>query len=304
MGTRRTVSFLLCISFAIVAATGMLFVPFIRLVMGLNNESLWRMIHFYASDALAVLIVIHIILNRKALMNYLRVARIRSIFSYTIAALLFVGVICFGLYGNDLGIAAPWHEEDLRRARLPEPTLISFPENFEDGKADGWTLHSGWEVRYEDGNYVLSGSNEQWSSAYPKGSGWFNYTFTTRVKLISGEFNIGFRRSETPFRSRYSIGMNGGDFWLTREINGEYLNLAGERLLLEPHEWHEVKVILDGKNIEFYLDGELELDYTDSDLPIIFGSFSFDVGPDSHVLFDDINVEVNEFTQMAFAPAE
>ncbi|HEY33080.1 MAG TPA: DUF4405 domain-containing protein [Dehalococcoidia bacterium] len=298
MGTRRTVSLLLCISFALAAATGILFVPVIRLVIGLNNESMWRMIHFYSSDALAVLICFHIILNRKALMNYLRVARIRSILSYAIAALIFVGVICFGLYGSDLGIAAPWHEEELRRACLQEPTLISFPEDFEDGKADGWTLGPGWEVIHEDGNYVLSGSNEQWSSAYPKGSGWFNYTFTTRVKLTSGEFNIGFRRSETPFRSRYLLYMNGEGFGLTREINEEYLNLTGEQLILEPYKWYEVKIVSDGANIKFYLDDELKLDYTDSDFPIIFGSFAFDVGPGSHVRFDDIDVEASEFTQM------
>ena len=39
MGTRRTVSLLLCISFALAAATGILFVPVIRLVIGLNRIS-------------------------------------------------------------------------------------------------------------------------------------------------------------------------------------------------------------------------------------------------------------------------
>jgi hypothetical protein len=300
MTTRRIVALLLCITFALTVATGILFSPYMRFLVGISNESMWRMVHFYCTDAFLFLICYHIYLNRKALGNYLRVSRIGSIFSFTLAVVILVGVVYFGVYGGDLGVKAPWYEAELYRARsTPEPTLISFPEDFEDGDADGWRLGSGWEVKLEDGNHVLSASSEGWSRAMPQVSGWFNYTLETRVKLISGKFQINFRASDVPFRSGYILGIGETEFYLNREINEEYPNLTGGPPILGLNEWHRIKVVLDGTNIKVYLDDELKLDYTDSDLPFIFGGFSFDVAPNSHALFDDIYVNVGELTQIS-----
>ena len=306
MRTRRIVSLLLCISFALAAATGILLQPFIRFVVGISNEGMWRLVHFYCTNALLVpLIFIHILLNRKALGNYLRVARIRSIFSYTIAVIVLVGVIYFGVSGKDLGFTSLFYEEDLRRARsTPEPTLVSFPEDFEDGNANGWRLGPGWEVKLENGNHVLSGSSDRWSWARPQVSGWFNYTLESRVKLINGKFQLNFRRGEVPFRSRYILGMDENGFYLSREVNGEYPNLTGGPPFLELNEWHRLKIILNGTNIKVYLDDKLKLDYTDNDLPFIFGGFSFEVAPNSYAFFDDIDVNVAELIQMTPAPTK
>ncbi len=293
MRKRRIVSCLLCITFALSAATGILFSPAMRFLVGITNESMWRMVHFYSTNVMAGLIIEHILLNRKALWNYLKAARILSIFSYSMATVILVGVVYFGIWGPDVGITAPWYEAELYFARsAPEPTLISFPENVEDGKADGWRLGKGWEVRLDNGNYVLSGSSNNWSSATPRVSGWFNYTLETRVKLIVGKFHINVRTSETPYRSKYMLGMGEKEFYLNREINGEYPNLTGGPPVLELNQWYRIKIVLDGTNIKAYINDELKLDYTDNDLPFIFGGFSFDVAPDSHVLFDDINVSV------------
>ena len=305
MTTRRIVSLLLCISFALAAATGILLGPLMRFVVGISNEGMWRLVHFYATNVTAGLICFHICLNRKALGNYLRVARIRSLFSYTMAAVMLGGVIYFGVSGGNIGCTNPIYEESLRRARAtPEPTLISFPEDFEDGNADGWGLGAGWRVTLEDGNYVLSGSSDRWSWAMPKVSGWFNYTLETRVKLINGKFHLNFRASEVPFRSKYTLGIGEKDFYLNRVINEEHLNLTGGPPILELNEWHRLKIVLDGTNIKVYLDDELKLDYSDSGFPLMFGGFTFDIAPNSHALFDDINVKVGELIQMAPTPTE
>jgi len=305
MTERRIVSLLLCISFALSAATGILFMPFIRFKLGIANESLWRMVHFYSTMAMASLICEHVVLNRKALGNYLRTSRISSLFAYILATIILVGVIYFGVSGGDLGITAPWYELDLYRARSASlPTRISFPENFEDGKADGWRLGPGWEVKLENGNYVLSGLSDKWSSAYPIVSGWFNYTLEARVKLNSGQFHVNIRTSEVPFRSRYTLGLGEKDFYLNRGINERNLNLKGGQPILKFNEWHQLKIVLNGTNIKVYLDDEPKLDYTDSDLALIFGGFTFDIAPNSQAFFDDINVSVGELTQMTPKPTK
>jgi len=87
--------------------------------------------------------------------------------------------------------------------------------------------------------------------------------------------------------------MNDDGFYLSRGINEEYPNLTGGPPVLEPNEWYQLQISLNKTNIKIYCNDELKCDYTDGELPLIFGGFSFFAGPDSHVLFDDINVKVN-----------
>jgi len=172
MKTRRNVSLLLLISFALSAATGVLFSPAMRFLIGISNEGMWRMVHFYVTNAMLILIVIHLIINRKALGSYLHSARIGSITAYSLAVIIFLGIIFYGLNGSELSFKSVFYEEDIHRMRsLPEPTLVSFPEDFKDGKVDGWNLGPGWEVKLEDGNHVLGCFGEKWSGAIPTVNG-------------------------------------------------------------------------------------------------------------------------------------
>lgn len=295
MGMRRFISLLLLITFAVTAATGILFFPYIRLIFGLNDEGFWRYVHFLSTSMFFVFIIIHILINRKALGNYLRSARIFSITAFILAIILFAGILYQGIIGTELGLTGPIYEEDVRRIReAQEPVLITFPEDFKDGDSDGWSLGSGWKVEADNRNYNLTCSSDNWSSAIPKaGDGWFNYTLETTAKVINGDFQLNFRTSERPFRSRYILGFNDTDYNLSREINGNYTHLGGNKITFtELNEWHKFKVVLKGTSINIYIDNELIMDYTDIDSPLIFGAFSYSVGPNSHVLFDDINVIV------------
>jgi hypothetical protein len=254
---------------------------------------------------MAGIIFYHISLSRKALWNYLKNARVLGVFSYSLSAIVFAGVVYLGVFGPDLGLTGVIWEETVRRVRsTPEPTLITFPENFEDGDATGWRLSSGWEVKLDEGNYVLSGLSDRWTQAKPQVSGWFNYTIETRIKLIKGKIHLNIRTSETPFNSGYALGMSDKEFYLNRFINNEHLNVSGGKPFLKLNEWQKLKVVVNGTNIKVYLDDGLKLDYTDTVLPIIFGGFSFNIAPDSKVFFDDINVTVGELTQMTPAPTQ
>lgn len=268
-------------------------------IKGLGLEALSNDLLFLAGFAV-VFFTIGVILFR----NCLVVSRIRSMFSYAMAVVILAGLLCFGFLGGDLRFNNHVSLGAFETPPTPEATPVSFSEDFEDGNADGWSLGPGWEVKLEDGNYVLSGSGDKWSQAKPNVSGWFNYTLESRVKLISGKFHLNFRTGEVPFRSRYILGMDENGFYLSREVNGEYPNLTDGPPFLELNEWHQLKIVLDGTNIKVYLDDELKLDYTDSDLPFIFGGFFFEVAPNSYALFDDINVNVGELTQIAPSPTE
>lgn len=267
-------------------------------IKGLGLETLSNDLLFLAGFAV-VFFTIGVILFR----NCLVVSRIRSMFSYAMAVVILAGLLCFGFLGGDLRFnnhvsLGAFETPPTETPPTPEAIPVSFSEDFEDGNADGWSLGLGWEVKLEDGNYVLSGSGDKWSQAKPKVSGWFNYTLESRVKLIKGRFQVHFRVREEPFLSRYMLGIGEEEFWMNRGINEEYLNLTGGPPVLELNEWHQLKVALSGTNIKVYLDDELKLDYTDSDFPLIFGGIAFQIGPNSHALFDDIDV------RLAPAPTE
>jgi hypothetical protein len=292
MGTRRIISLLLIITFALTAATGILFFPYIRFTIGVKDENFWRYIHFLATSCFFGLIIVHIIVNIKALGNYLKSLRFLSIVAYVLGVVIFVGVFYLALYSSGLGFSSPFEQAIRNQNSTPETTLISIPEDFEDGKADGWILGTGWEVKLENGNHVLSCTSESWSQATPRVSGWFNYTLETRVKLISGVFQIRFRTGDVPFRSGYMLGIMDTGFYLNREINENNPTLTGGQPLFEKDEWHQLKIILNKTDIKVYCDDELKMDYTDNDLPLIFGGFCFFAGENSNVLFDDINIQV------------
>jgi ABC-type multidrug transport system permease subunit len=256
-------------------------------IKGLGLEALSNDLLFLAGFAL-VFFVIGVILFR----NCLVVSRIRSLFSYIMAVVILAGLLGFGFFGGDLRFNNHVTLGAFETPATPEATPAPFSEDFEDGNADGWSLDTGWEVKLEGGNYVLSGTGDRWSQAKPEVDGWFDYTLESRVKLLKGIFQVHFRMSEEPFLSRYMLGIGEEEFWLNRGINEQYTNLTGGPPILELNEWHRLKVALNGTNIKVYLDDTLKLDYTDNDLPLIFGGISFHIGPDSHALFDDINVQV------------
>ena len=268
-------------------------------IKGLGLEALSNDLLFLAGFAV-VFFTIGVILFR----NCLVVSRIRSMFSYAMAVVILAGLLCFGFLGGDLRFnnhvsLGDFETPPTETPPTPEATSVSFSEDFEDGNADGWSLGPGWEVKLEDGNHVLSGTGDRWSQAKPEVSGWFNYALESRVKHLKGRFQIHFRMREGPFLSRYMLGIGEEEFWLNRGINEEYLNLTGGPPILNLDEWHQLKIVLNETNIKVYLDDELKLDYTDSDSPLIFGGIAFHIGPNSHALFDDINVNVVEPTQMA-----
>ena len=53
--------------------------------------------------------------------------------------------------------------------------------------------------------------------------------------------------------------------------------------------WYQVEIVGVGGHLQVYVDGQLELDYTDTD-PLTRGGIAFELVPDSRVMLDDIQV--------------
>ena len=188
----------------------------------------------------------------------------------------------------------------------PEPPFlikekgILFQDNFEDGVADGWGLKKGWEVAWEDGNYVLRGQGAD-AVAFPLASiagSWSDYTVEAEVKVAGGQVMFNFRQTQGPpgsWGNSYFFDIQpGGGMGLRKHIDHDFFDLTPPIASnLERDKWHKVKVVLKGNNSKVYLDDELKIDYIDDDLPIRMGGLFFNTPPpipDSLVYLDNIKV--------------
>ncbi len=175
--------------------------------------------------------------------------------------------------------------------------MVLFEDDFEDGDADGWRLDPTWAVEQEDGNYVLSGSGHTWAGLAEERN-WTDYSFEVRVKLIEGAVHLNYRLSGN---GRYFIGFGEDGLSLSKSVlrdpppplgedGWEHFPLTSIEGQFDLNAWHTVKIAGTGARIRIYVDGELQIDYTDSDNPHLVGSIAFETLDDSHVHFDDVEV--------------
>ena len=174
---------------------------------------------------------------------------------------------------------------------------ILFQDDFEDRNADGWALDPGWDVKLEDGNYVLSGSGHQW--ARPSASKWTDYTIEAKIKLLAGGFHFNFRHNLGEVSSRYFLGMKQEGLYLQKQIGEDFFELFQFPEALELNKWYKAKIVVEGNNIRVYLDNALKIDYTDDDIPIRTGGFAFETLDNSQAYFDDITVIGTTLVQWA-----
>jgi len=165
--------------------------------------------------------------------------------------------------------------------------ILSFSDNFDDGNADGWKLDPGWRVVRDNGNYVLDGQGQDFQRAWPSVTSAFDYALEADFLLVSGEFDIHIRNSTA---GCYPVFLKSDNIVLDKEgAGGSYVNLAKADLDIGFKRWHHVEVVLKGKNIRVYIDGNLDIDYSDAD-PLKEGNFFLDCHPNSHIFVDNISV--------------
>ncbi len=147
-----------------------------------------------------------------------------------------------------------------------------FSDNFDDGNANGWSTQNGnWSVVQDGGSYVYYQSSTSEGRAYTGSSSWTNYAVQTRVKVDN--FN-GSNRAYVC--ARYTNGNNyyaaslynssGGKLEIRRKVSGSSSTLASKNYPLTTGSWYTVKLEVSGSTLRMYVNGNLELTATDSNL--------------------------------------
>lgn len=166
------------------------------------------------------------------------------------------------------------------------PPAVLFSDDFKDGRADHWNLEPGWQVEWQEGNYVLTGQGHRW--AWPEsGLGWANYSFRSRVKLMTGGIRLNYRVSD---EGRYFIDFGEEGLYLNKEAPwGNFFHLDKNDTYHSLEVWHDVEIVCEGRRLQVYVDGKLEIDYTD-DNPLPRGGIAFETTKDSHAYIDNVEV--------------
>ena len=178
---------------------------------------------------------------------------------------------------------------------LPEDWISVFETDFEDGAGESWRLEPGWSIEIDSGgNHVLSGSDHTWAEPIIKANK--NYVLKMDIKPIEGNFHLNLRTAERRLSesemvfTRYMVGIEENSIDLGKQIGAEFYNLASSRTYLKPVSWHNLRIDLNDKLIQIYVDNDLKLEHEESTDPLLFGGFSFETFEDSLIYFDDVIV--------------
>jgi len=197
-----------------------------------------------------------------------------------------------GVYvSRDRGINWSPFNDGLKTQNIRSLKLIGiewppFISDFENGDAPDWELEAGWTVEQDGENYVLQGKGHEWANT---GSGnWGDYTFETKIKLLQGGVHVNFRTCD---EGRYFFGFSEEGLYLMKTIDewSTHLPLVSNVVQYPLNQWHDLKIELEGNNIQIFVNDNLEINYTDPD-PITLGAIAFETLEGSHILVDQIKV--------------
>lgn len=161
--------------------------------------------------------------------------------------------------------------------------ILLFFDDFE-GVSEGWDLAPGWSVIQEDDNHLLQGVGHV--HAFIKDSQyWTDFTLETRIKLIKGMIHVNFRRMPD-VEDYYTLNIYPT---VCLSKNPEYPVIADSKLSLRRGIWNDLKVEVIGGSIKVYINGVLEIDYTDPE-SLESGSINLESAEDSKVQVDDVLV--------------
>lgn len=179
---------------------------------------------------------------------------------------------------------------------------ILLEEDFEDNLYQGFVITRGtWQLEAEDsGNIVLASQNTDGFSNIDFGeSFWKDYSVEYKVKIV--ESDTEFPPAMLFFRYSCNDGSDKCDsyihslspHWKANELDITLDSEAWETLSqvemdVETGTWYSIKVIVQGSNIQVFINDNLSLNVSDDQIEM--GSLQLGVGPNTYAQFDDIKV--------------
>jgi calcineurin-like phosphoesterase family protein/purple acid phosphatase-like protein/fibronectin type III domain protein len=164
----------------------------------------------------------------------------------------------------------------------PPPGSVLFQDDFEDGVEDGWSEHNGtWSV-VTSGSKVYQQSSTSGDGIASAGDPiWGDYTVEARIKPVSFNAAGGFVRLIGRFRDvsnyYYLLLRSTQVLELKKLAGGTATTLTSKAYTVSPGTSYTLKLELVGTSLKAYVNGQLELSATDSQLnsgSIAVGTFN------------------------------
>ena len=160
--------------------------------------------------------------------------------------------------------------------------ILLFEENFDDVQAQIWELEDGWIIDES----MLKGSGHSWARTFA--GPWHDFHLYFRLNLQQGRIHIVYRLND---KGRYFIGFHRYGSYLNKQYWPDtFIELTGqENATHHLDRWYEIEIIGSGPDLRFFVDGELEWEYTDPN-PLNDGTFAFETLDNSIAYIDEIRV--------------
>lgn len=170
--------------------------------------------------------------------------------------------------------AADWKVENGSWRTQEALGRVLLEDNFDDGDASDWNGYKGtWNVQQNQGGYQYVGSDSNITAMSTKGElTWTNYVMEQKVTMLS-DINTGgpvllFRYVDNS--NYYRISINKSYIELIRTKNGVQKWLTTKQYKnLKQNVSFDTKITVVGNTIEFYIDGNKMLSFTETDANVI-----------------------------------
>ena len=140
-----------------------------------------------------------------------------------------------------------------------------------EGEIPEWSVPAGsWSLVQEDGNQVYKPSTTYDNNAVTGSLDWTDYRVQTKIKVNSfvstNSPEVGIRVREADTSNFYFLGYKGGSLTISRCVNGRRGATAYKAFTFVPGQWYVFEAVVKGNRLELYVDGNLELTWTDGSL--------------------------------------
>lgn len=178
--------------------------------------------------------------------------------------------------------------------------VLLFFDDFEDGEIEvgegievvrtqeevAWLINEpqSWSVIQENGNYFLKGVERKGTNLHADIAGSFDWTdYTLEFKFNASEiFWVNFRAT-TDLSERYMLAISEYSVWIHK---GPSI-IVDSNWKSQLRGWNDLKIEVYGANIKVYVNGVLEIDYTDTE-PLRRGGIGFEFMEYSRIYLDNV----------------
>ncbi|MBD2844802.1 S-layer homology domain-containing protein [Paenibacillus sp. IB182496] len=147
-----------------------------------------------------------------------------------------------------------------------DPDNVLYSDDFADGISADWTSSSGsWRVETEeDSNILVQKADASAVLLHTSGEAWTDYSYEADVRVHIKNANAGllFRVQDDQNFYMYRLNANNNKLELYQSVDGAMTLLSSSAISAASKQWYTLKVLVYENSIKGYLDGELQLEWT------------------------------------------